>query len=220
MIQKYILNSHLVQIDILAKSYPVHQTNPSFPFSTEILLLSEYSRINPYTLTLEFNLCPIGEDGLEAIKDATLSERSIVLFSRVKTNIDIVAYFAQISTNRRLQHVNQAGAAIVNDNNIRENDNGGLAVMGCGFKVQYDMITDLRVIKKSQDMTKIVEKFQVDYDQHKSETDNLCLSKESPSVISFNKLQVAPEWWVKQMKIPTYSSNEQQEPDLLEHSYW
>jgi hypothetical protein len=199
----------------------VHQINPSFPFSTEILLLSEYAKINPYTLTLEFNLCPIGEDGLEALKDGTLSETSIVLFSKVKTNIDIVAYFAQISTSRRLQHVNQAGAAIMNDGNLRTNDGkGGMAVMGTGFKVQYDMTNDLQVIKQNQDMTKIVEKFQLDYDQHKSEMDILCLQKESPSVISFNKLHVAPEWWVKQMKVPTYSSNEQQEPELLEHAYW
>jgi hypothetical protein len=205
----------------LAKSYPVHQINPFFPFSTEILLLSEYANINPYTLTLEFNLCPIGDDGLEAMKDASISKRSIVLFSKVKTNIDIVAYFAQISTaNRRLQYVNQAGAAIMNDGNLRVNDASGKVVMGTGFKVQYDTTSDLQAINQSQDMTNIVEKFQLDYEQHKSEMDILCLQKESPSIISFNKLKVAPEWWVKQMKVPTRSSNEQQEPDLSEHALW
>ncbi|CEP16362.1 hypothetical protein [Parasitella parasitica] len=206
-----------IHIDILAKSYPFSQASSSFPFPTELLLLSEFSRINPYTLTLEFNLYPIDDDGLDAIVSATQSQRSIVLFDKIKTNVDIVAYFAQISTNRRLQHVNQAGAAIMNDRNIlssgKEEESSGLAVMGTGFKIQYNLTRKIQ----DKDMLKLVDQFKLDYEQHKSELDVLCLQDESPAVLSFHKVHVSPEWWLKQMKIPSFSSNEQQEP---QHGYW
>ena len=183
-----------------------------------MLLLSEFSKINPYTLTLEFNLCPIDEDGLDAIDSATRSQRSIVLFDKIKTNVDIVAYFAQISTNRRLQHVNQAGAAIMNDRNLLSSDKekSGMAVMGTGFKVQYNLTTRIH----EKDMSKLVDQFKSDYDQHKNELDTLSLQNELPAVISFDKIHVSPEWWLKQMEIPSYSSYEQQEPQFLEHGYW
>ncbi|KAL7308513.1 hypothetical protein PS15m_011707 [Mucor circinelloides] len=207
-----------IHIDILAKSYPSHQVNPSFPFATELLLLSEYSKINPSTLTLQFNLLPIDDDGLDAIQSATRSQRSIVLFDKIKTNVDIVAYFAQISTNRRLQHVNQAGAAIMNDRHLLSSDKekSGTAIMGAGFKVQYNLTTHIQ----EQDMSKLVDQFKSDYDQHKNKLDILSLQDEAPAVISFDAIHVSPEWWLKQMEIPSYSSYEQQEPQFLEHSYW
>ncbi|GAA5798086.1 hypothetical protein HPULCUR_003486 [Helicostylum pulchrum] len=208
-----------IHIDVLAKSYPSTQNNPSFPFSTELLLLSEYSKINPVTMTLEFNLCPIDEEGLDAIKFATQSERSIVLFNKIKTNIDIVAYFAQISTNRRLQHVNQAGAAIMNDRNLwkqldaKQSILGNMAVMGSAFQVQYEMTTENT---DKQDMQKLIDKFKADYDKHKNEHDTTTLHKNDSAVISFDKIHVSPEWWIKQMKVPDYNS----EPSLIEHGYW
>lgn len=192
--------------------------NPSFPFATELLLLSEYSKINPSTLTLQFNLLPIDDDGLDAIQSATRSQRSIVLFDKIKTNVDIVAYFAQISTNRRLQHVNQAGAAIMNDRHLLSSDKekAGTAIMGAGFKVQYNLTTHIQ----EQDMFKLVDQFKSDYDQHKNKLDVLSLQDEAPAVISFDAIHVSPEWWLKQMEIPSYSSYEQQEPQFLEHGYW
>ncbi|KAG2213395.1 hypothetical protein INT47_009068 [Mucor saturninus] len=211
-----------IHIDILAKSYPSEQT-PSFPFSTELLLLSEYSRINPITLTLEFKLCPIDEDGLDAVKSATQSERSIVIFNKIKTNIDIVAYFAQISTNRRLQHVNQAGAAIMNDRNLwnqlQDNNDihGNMAIMGSAFKLGYEMTTQN---SHKEDMVKLIETFQKDFDKHKNALDASSIKKEDSAVISFDKIQVSPEWWIKQMKVPTYGSDEKQYPEFTEHGYW
>lgn len=192
--------------------------NPSFPFATELLLLSEYSKINPSTLTLQFNLLPIDDDGLDAIQSATRSQRSIVLFDKIKTNVDIVAYFAQISTNRRLQHVNQAGAAIMNDRHLLSSDKekSGTAIMGAGFKVQYNLTTHIQ----EQDMSKLVDQFKSDYDQHKNKLDVLSLQALRPAVISFDAIHVSPEWWLKQMEIPSYSSYEQQEPQFLEHGYW
>lgn len=215
-----------IHIDILSKSYPSNDNSPSFPFSTELLLLSEYSKINPCTLTLEFNLCPIDEDGLDAIKSASQSERSIVLFNKIKTNIDIVAYFAQISMNRRLQHVNQAGAAIMNDKNLwnllmekKSVISSNMAVMGSAFRLQYQVSNDMN---EKQDLEKLIEKFKMDYDQHKNHNDSnsLALKEETPAVISFDRIRVSPEWWVKQMKVPTYSSDEQQHPEFSEHGYW
>ncbi|KAI8647869.1 hypothetical protein BD408DRAFT_438899 [Parasitella parasitica] len=202
-----------IHIDVLAKSYPSDQANSSFPFPTELLLLSDFSRINPYTLELEFNLYPIDDDGLDAIESATQSERSIVLLDKIKTNVDIVAYFAQISTNRRLQHVIHAGAAIMNNRTILSSgkDESGSTVMGIDFKIQYKLTAKLR----DKDMLQLVDQFKSNYEQHKSELDVLCLQDESSAVLSFDKVRVSPEWWLKQMKIP--SSNEQQEP---QHGYW
>lgn len=174
-------------------------------------------------MTLEFNLCPIDEDGLDAIKSATQSERSIILFNKIKTNIDIVAYFAQISTNRRLQHVNQAGAAIMNDRSLwdqlKDNNviHGNMAIMGSAFKLQYEMATENN---DKQDMVKLIEKFQNDYDKHKNGLDVSSLKMEDSAVISFDKIQVSPEWWIKQMKVPTYSNDERQYPEFTEHGYW
>lgn len=170
-------------------------------------------------MTLEFNLCPIDEDGLDAIKHATQSERSIVLFNKIKTNIDIVAYFAQISTNRRLQHVNQAGAAIMNDRSLwKQLDNkqsivGYMAVMGLAFQVQYEMSKEN---SDKQDMQKLIKKFKSDYDQHKNEHDKTKLQKNDSAVISFDTIYVSPEWWIKQMKVANYNV----EPNLVEHGYW
>lgn len=174
-------------------------------------------------MTLEFNLYPIDEDGLDAVKSATQSERSIVLFNKIKTNIDIVAYFAQISTNRRLQHVNQAGAAIMNDRSLwdqlkDDNDiHGNMAIMGSAFKLKYEVTT------KNNDkecMVKLVETFQNDFEKHKNTLDPSSLRKEDSAVISFDKIQVSPEWWIKQMKVPTYGSDEKQYPEFTEHGYW
>lgn len=182
--------------------------------------MSEYSRINPVTITLEFNLCPIDEEGLDAIKNASKSERSIVLFNKIKTNIDIVAYFAQISTNRRLQHVNQAGAAIMNDmylwNQIDKQHTvfGNKAVMGSAFKVQYEMTTEYN---DKQDMEKLIDRFRDDYDKHKNEHDTTDLDNKDSAVISFDKIHVSPEWWIKQMNVPNSNNMEQ---NLVEHNYW
>ncbi|KAI8084302.1 uncharacterized protein B0P05DRAFT_636022 [Gilbertella persicaria] len=193
-----------IHIDILAKSYPSNQSHPTFPFSTELLLLGEFARINPFTLTVEFKLCPIDEEGLDSITDATPSDCSIVLFDDIKTNIDIVAYFAQIATSRRLQHVNQAGAAMMSDKKLWYQYNHhtkGSAVMGTGFQVKYDMK------ETRQEFRKLVDAFE----QHHGKLSH------APAIISFDRLWVSPEWWVKQIKLPTLW-NEQQEG--LEHSYW
>lgn len=154
------------------------------------------------------------------MKSASQSERSIVLFDKVKTNIDIVAYFAQISINRRLQHVNQAGAALINDRDLwkqfRQNLlHGKMAVMGSAFKVQYRMI---QKDENDLDMVKLVNQFQADYDLHTLEEPGL-LKEEIPAVISFDKIQASPEWWIKQMKVGTWSSNEPN-PIFSEHGYW
>ncbi|KAI9480774.1 MAG: hypothetical protein EXX96DRAFT_564117 [Benjaminiella poitrasii] len=215
-----------IHIDILAKSYPgisSYHGYSTFPFSTELLLLSEYSRINPSTLTLEFNLCPIDDDGLDANPNATQVERSIVLLNKIKTNIDIVAYFAQISPHRRLQHVNQAGAAIINDRNLWQRHHSdlhsGLAVMGTGFKVQYDLAPTR---DNEEALPQLIERFKsggYNNNQHPSyKVESLLLGDEQkPVVISFDKVLVSPEWWIKQMSIPNYNNHES---EYSEHSYW
>ena len=106
----------------------------------------------------------------------------------------------------------------MNDRNLWSSDKekSGMAVMGTGFKVQYNLTTRIQ----EKDMSKLVDQFKSDYDQHKNELDVLSLQNELPAVISFDKIQVSPEWWLKQMEIPSYSSYEQQEPQFLEHGYW
>lgn len=155
-------------------------------------------------------------------------ERSIALFDKIKTNIDIVAYFAQISTNRRLQHVNQAGAAIMNDRSVwklllkkDKNDSitSNMAIMGSAFKLNYQVTKTI-----NQDTSTLIEKFKKDYDQHTRTLvdNNLSLKEENPAILSFDKIRVSPEWWVKQMKVPTQSSNILEEPQqpFSEHGYW
>ncbi|KAI7905024.1 uncharacterized protein BX663DRAFT_549879 [Cokeromyces recurvatus] len=244
-----------IHIDILAKSYPLQQdtnTCSSFPFSTELLLLSEYSRINRSTLTLEFNLCPIDDVGFDADVNATQAERSIVLFNEIKTNIDIVAYFAQISPHKRLQHVNQAGATIVNDQTLwqsqqsydyscsssrssrsrsRSNSSSsssstssssGLAVIGLGFKIQYNMETR----NNNEVLLQLIEKFKLDYYNSSNGCQEIDLdpllskkSDEGSAVISFDRIYVSPEWWLKQMSVPIYSNNSHNS-EYSEHGYW
>jgi hypothetical protein len=122
--------------------------------------------------------------------------------------------------------VNQAGAAIMNDRNLwkqlQQQDNildGKMAVMGSAFKLQYNMTAPKD--NNDQDMVKLIDKFQTDYDQHKCDLDGeSSLQQEMPAVVSFDKIQVSPEWWIKQMKVPTYSSDEQQNPIFSEHGYW
>lgn len=156
--------------------------------------MGEYARINPYTLTLEFNLCPITEDGLDPKKVVHEEERSIVLLRGVKTNIDIVGYFAQISKNHRLQHINQAGASIMNHRQIWKDKPFGILVMGSGFKIKYDIINNHHTTAE-----KIVDKFKLDY-KKQFDTD---IANES-IVASFNTVRVSPEWWLKQMEIPNH----------------
>lgn len=182
------------------------------PYSTELLLLGEYARINPYTLTIEFSLCPIDEEGLDPMEGATQNERSIVLFNQIKTNIDIVAYFAQITSTRKLQSVNHAGGAIMNDKNLWEHFSinqhySGVAVMGSGFNVQYDMSKP----QTSQD--KLVDGYTLNYNKHFKEV--CSIENEQPSIISFDRIRVSPEWWIKQLKVPNNL-----EPDYSEIGFW
>ncbi|KAI8967363.1 hypothetical protein BDF20DRAFT_829651 [Mycotypha africana] len=214
-----------IHIDILAKTHiqKTVATNDNRlkltpPFTEELLLLSEYSGvINPYTLTLEFNLYPVDENGLDTVLHSKQIERSNVKrMFRLKTNIDIVAYFAQISTNnRRLQHVNQAGAAAIA---MKEKQKGKkkihpsshnclVARMGKGFNIQYKMF-NMRDINSNEDMSNLAGRFRNDFEQSRIEhvgmTDRYI---DSIAVITFDKLHVSPEWWVNQMKMPTLNSN-------------
>ncbi|KAG1314941.1 hypothetical protein G6F64_001073 [Rhizopus arrhizus] len=206
-----------IHIDILATSHPSTQDNtPSIAFSTELLLLSEFCRVNPVTLTLEFLLCPIDDDGLDAVKNAPISTRSLVMFNKVTTNINIVAYFAQISPKKRLQHINQAGSALINDLVLwrklsDDSHSHGVACMRSGFRLSYELSTE----SEDTEIVKVVDQFKNDYDQHQS-TEGL--EEKVPLVISFDKVYVSPEWWIKQMEVPMYSSNDPQ--DYLVHGLW
>ncbi|KAI8385698.1 hypothetical protein BD560DRAFT_345582 [Blakeslea trispora] len=163
-----------VHIDILAKSYPANRDNqPTCPFSNELLLLSSYTRIHPVTLMIELKLYPVDQNGIDT---AYRPSEPFVLLEEIKTNIDIVAYVTQISSDKRLQYVHQAGTAILSDHQIlKSHDTKPRVVLATDFQVRYEV---------HQDDTEIPTK----------------------ALLSFGDIQVTPEWWVKQMKKPFNSS--------------
>lgn len=117
-------------------------------------------------------------------------DRSIVLLRDIKTNIDIVGYFAQISKNNRLQHINQAGSSIMNHRQMWKDKPFGTLVMGSGFKIKYDILNNHHTI---------IDKFKLDYKKQF----NTDITAES-IIASFNTVTVSPEWWLKQMEIPNH----------------
>lgn len=204
----------------MAKSYPIQSPISSqLPYSAELLLLGEYARINPYTLTLEFSLYPLDEEGFGPVKTATQSDRSTVLFNRIKTNIDIVAYFAQISSNRQLQYITNTGTSLMNDKNLwrqlSDSDHHlGMTVMGSGFKIQYNMSKPI----PNQDQQVVIDSFKNVYNKHFKGICDIELDNNA-AIISFDKLRVSPEWWIKQMDMPLDSSSNM-EQELAEHCFW
>lgn len=94
-----------------------------------------------------------------------------------------------------------------------------MAIMGSAFKLNYQVTKTI-----NQDTSTLIENFKKDYDQHTRTLvdNNLSLKEENPAILSFDKIRVSPEWWVKQMKVPTQSSNVLEEPQqpFSEHGYW
>ncbi|CEG70206.1 hypothetical protein RMATCC62417_06145 [Rhizopus microsporus] len=199
-----------IHIDILATFHASSNGNiPSFPYSTELLLLGEFSRVNPVTLTLEFLMCPLDDIGFGAVKDAPVSDRSLVMYEKIRTTINIVAYFAQISSNQRLQHVNQAGGTLLNDRILWEKLKGvkqmkGAARMSAGFKVNYELL-----VEPKTETLAVIEKH---VKSHRMILDR-------PAILSFHTMYVTPEWWIRQMETPFFSPSEQQQ-DCLVHGLW
>ncbi|CAO3663994.1 unnamed protein product [Rhizopus stolonifer] len=205
-----------INIDVLAKSHPLPKDNiPYFPFSNNLLLLSEFCGVNPVTLKLEFGLCPIDDEGFGGIKGAAISEKSLVIFNKITTNINIVAYFAQISSKNTIKSVQQAGSALINDLALwrklsDDQHSHGTTLMKSGFSLSYDLSN-----QEDPQMSDIIENFRRDYEKHKPmQTD---LKEKLPATISFDKIYVTPEWWIKQMQGPTINDDPQ---DYLAYEFW
>ncbi|KAI8980923.1 hypothetical protein BDB01DRAFT_796114 [Pilobolus umbonatus] len=205
-----------IHIDVLANFNPLVDESSffSYRFSKELLLLTEFTGIDPHTLSLEFKLCPIDNEGLDCVKDPKETDVSLVLYNNVKSNINILAYFTQISTSdkKRLRHVNQAGITAMDDRTLwnilaDKHDYQGMAAICPSFRTGYTITQDL-----SDDMVALADGFKETYRKntvgfpHKEYTpqsnqvhDNL----EDPAIISFERVEVSPEWWIRQMDITT-----------------
>ncbi|KAI8882991.1 hypothetical protein K501DRAFT_250376 [Backusella circina FSU 941] len=211
-----------IHVDILSTSHPKDDSISSgFPFSIEMLLLSEFIRINPITLGLEFKLCPLEENGFDSKTSAVPSESSVVIFDKINTNINILAFFAQIPKNvevRELEHINHAGASVVDANSLmKEMKEGGQSTkdgvinMGLEFNVEYGVspITE----EHDQSLEEKIEMFRNAYHRHKvTDTTTSCADDTSamlkdPAMMIFKNILVSPDWWVQQMKTPSLEQN-------------
>ncbi|KAI8375708.1 hypothetical protein EDC96DRAFT_304935 [Choanephora cucurbitarum] len=160
-----------IHLDILATSYPVNQ----HAFSHELVLLSNYTRISPTTLMIELNLCPVAQNGFDLVYDHA---STLELLHQIKTNIDMVAYVAQVSSEKekKLQYVHQAGAAMLSEHQVWKQSR---VVLGSDFHVKYQM----------------------------RQEDPMLIQHPPKATLSFGQVQISPEWWVKQLNRKTLTDH-------------
>ncbi|KAI9276149.1 hypothetical protein BY458DRAFT_532917 [Sporodiniella umbellata] len=204
-----------INIDILAKSHPLSKNMSPSQFSNSLLLLSKFCTVDPATLSIEFDLYPVDEEGLGPLKDAGVGDRSLAIFDKITTNINIVAYFAQISSGKSLKFINQAGSALINDVALWrklavEKSSQGVALMKSGFSLSYNLSN-----QENMQMSKVIEQYKSEYNRLKpTQTD---LQGKIPATVCFEKVHVSPEFWAKQMEGPTVSEDPQ---DYFIHGFW
>jgi hypothetical protein len=164
---------------------------------------------------LEFKLYPLKEDGMEYKQDIGEDERSLVIFEKIRTNISLVSYFAQVSQKpdqvKRLQQINQAGSAMMNDEQLWTRLNkSGEAVMGTGFTVNYTVSNDK--LQHAQDK---IAMFKKEYERYKNDEHQIEVKLENPAVIEFDHILITPDWWIQKMVHPfdDVSYN-------IEHAFW
>jgi hypothetical protein len=187
-----------------------------------MLLLSEFISINPITLGLEFKLCPLEENGFDSKLSAVPSESSVVIFDKINTKINILAFFAQIPKNveaRELEHINHAGASVVDANSLvkemkeeGQSTKDGTINMGIEFNMEYGMSPITEELQHDQSLEEKIQIFKKAYHRHmKADTtscpdDNSSLLKD-PALMVFKNILVSADWWVQQMKAPSLEQN-------------
>ncbi|KAI8876171.1 hypothetical protein K501DRAFT_262614 [Backusella circina FSU 941] len=210
-----------VHMNILATSHPPRKTrsSPYVSFSSELGLLSDFIRINPVSLMLEFKLYPLNGDGMDYKEDIQDDERSLVIFKNIKTNISLVSYFAQVSHNdqhaKRLQQINQAGSAMMNNDDqlwTRLNRHGETVMMGIGLEVGYNVSNENLDIAQN----KII-KFKEEYERYKNEEHQIQVKLDDPAVIEFTHMLITPDWWIQKMTNPF---DDISNLNYYEHAFW
>jgi hypothetical protein len=133
-----------------------------------------------------------------------------------------LAFFAQIPKNveaRELEHINHAGASVVDANSLvkemkeeGQSTKDGTINMGIEFNMEYGMSPITEELQHDQSLEEKIQIFKKAYHRHmKADTtscpdDNSSLLKD-PALMVFKNILVSADWWVQQMKAPSLEQN-------------